>query len=88
MLNIQHEIYICHGEKNLVMMNGCDYRQENVVSCCNGSLADVLFHVRSIRPIFHKCNNVMNNDGRNNNTDDATLFGSEFLMMRKHWSDK
>jgi hypothetical protein len=31
---------------------------------------------------------VMNNDGRNNNTDDATLFGSEFLMMRKHWSDK
>jgi hypothetical protein len=29
----------------------------------------------------------MNNGGHSNNTD-ATLFGSEFLMTAKHWSDK
>lgn len=30
----------------------------------------------------------MNNGEHGNNADDATLFGSEFLMTGKYWSDK
>lgn len=74
MLNIQLDIYIYHHEGKMSSSN---------------DVADVLFPVSSIRPMFSKCNNIMNNGGHGNNAD-ATLFGSEFLDDKsgKYWSDE